>query len=69
MDLKRRINLRIIFLALTAILMFLTMTVRLWWIQTVDAAYIMGKAKWDWEKTLKPKRGAILDRNGEYLAF
>ncbi|USG67554.1 penicillin-binding transpeptidase domain-containing protein [Brevibacillus ruminantium] len=69
MEVKRRINLRIILLALTAILLFVTLTVRMWWLQTVDAANIISHATWDWEKTLKPKRGAILDRNGEILAY
>ncbi|WP_243014798.1 PASTA domain-containing penicillin-binding protein [Brevibacillus borstelensis] len=71
MELKRRVNLRIILLALCVIVLFSSLTVRLWWIQTVEATGIMeiAQKQWDLEKTLKPKRGAILDRNGEILAY
>ncbi|MEJ8544591.1 penicillin-binding transpeptidase domain-containing protein [Brevibacillus borstelensis] len=71
MDMKRRVNLRIILLALCVIVMFSSLTIRLWWIQTVDAADIIkiAQVQWDLKKTLNPKRGAILDRNGEILAF
>jgi penicillin-binding protein 2B len=71
MEMKRRINWRILFMALLTVLVFFGLTVRLWWIQSVDAAWIMERAKeqWDWEKKLKPKRGSILDRNGEVLAY
>ncbi|MFY0545561.1 penicillin-binding protein [Brevibacillus sp. H7] len=71
METKRRVNWRILFLAFMTILVFSGLTVRLWWIQTVDAAWIMDEAKeqWDWKKKLKPKRGEIRDRNGEVLAY
>ncbi len=71
METKKRVNWRILLLAFMTILVFSGLTVRLWWIQTVDAAWIMDEAKeqWDWKKKLKPKRGAILDRNGEVLAY
>jgi penicillin-binding protein 2B len=71
METKRRINWRILFTAFITVLVFFGLTFRLWWIQTVDAAWIMEHAKeqWDWEKKLKPKRGEIRDRNGEVLAY
>jgi len=71
MDAKKRVNWRMLLLAFLTILIFSGLTVRLWWIQTVEAAWIMSEAKeqWDWNKKLKPKRGAILDRNGEVLAY
>ncbi|MGG0937788.1 penicillin-binding transpeptidase domain-containing protein [Brevibacillus centrosporus] len=71
MEGKRRVNWRILMLALCMILVFSGLSFRIWWIQTVDAAKIMDYAsgQWDWEKTLKPKRGAIMDRNGEILAY
>lgn len=71
MEAKRRVNWRILVLALCTILIFSGLSFRVWWIQTVEAAKIMEYAsgQWDWEKTLKPKRGAILDRNGEILAY
>jgi len=68
---KRRVNWRILMIALCMILVFSGLSFRVWWLQTVDAAKIMDYAsgQWDWEKTLKPKRGAIMDRNGEILAY
>ncbi|CAJ1001966.1 MULTISPECIES: PASTA domain-containing penicillin-binding protein [Brevibacillus] len=72
MDTKRRVNWRILILALCTIVLFSGLTVRLWWLQTVEAAKLMDYAKIQWddmEKTLQPKRGEILDRNGEKLAF
>ncbi|MFD2371063.1 penicillin-binding protein [Brevibacillus sp. GCM10020057] len=71
MEGKRRVNWRILMLALCMILVFSGLSFRVWWLQTVEAAKIMDYAsgQWDWEKTLKPKRGAILDRNGEILAY
>lgn len=71
MEGKRRVNWRILMIALCMILVFSGLSFRVWWLQTVDAAKIMDYAsgQWDWEKTLKPKRGAIMDRNGEILAY
>lgn len=71
MESKRRVNWRILLFALCLIVVFSGLSFRVWWIQTVDAAKIMDYAsgQWDWEKTLKPKRGAIMDRNGEILAY
>lgn len=52
-------------------MVFSGLSFRVWWIQSVEAAKIMDYAsgQWDWAKTLKPKRGAIMDRNGEILAY
>lgn len=71
METKRRVNWRILILALCIIVVFSGLSFRVWWIQSVEAAKIMDYAtgQWDWEKTLKPKRGAIMDRNGEILAY
>ncbi|MGG1661690.1 penicillin-binding transpeptidase domain-containing protein [Brevibacillus sp. NRS-1366] len=71
METKRRINLRILMVALCTILIFTGLTFRIYWIQTVDAARIMEHAQgqWDRERTLIPKRGLIMDRNGDYLAY
>ncbi|WP_139489959.1 penicillin-binding protein [Brevibacillus dissolubilis] len=71
MDTKKRVNWRILMLSLLFILSFMGLTMRLWWLQSVDAAFIIEKAKKQWEedKTIKQKRGSILDRNGEVLAF
>ncbi len=64
-------NWRTLWLGLGLILLFSALIVRLWWIQSVEAAWIMEKAKnqWEWDKVLKPKRGSILDRNGQVLAY
>jgi penicillin-binding protein 2B len=71
MNSKKRVNWRILIFALCVILGFSGMGMRLWWLQSVEAAKIMdyARSQWDWEKTLKPKRGAIMDRNGEILAY
>lgn len=71
METKRRVNWRILLFALCVIIGFSSLSMRLWWLQTVEAAKIMdyARSQWDWEKTLKPKRGAIMDRNGEILAY
>lgn len=71
METKRRMNLRILMVALCTILIFTGLSFRIYWIQTVDAAKIMEHAQgqWDRERTLKPKRGSIKDRNGEILAY
>jgi len=71
METKRRVNWRILLFALCVIVGFSSLSMRLWWLQKVEAAKIMDYARtqWDREKTLQPKRGAIMDRNGEILAY
>jgi penicillin-binding protein 2B len=71
MELKQRVNLRVFLLGLAFVILFSLIGVRLWWIQTVEAGWIMEQAKSQWErdKDIKPKRGSILDRNGETLAY
>ena len=71
METKKRVNWRILLIALCIIVGFSGLSFRVWWLQSVEAAKIMeyAKSQWDWEKTLKPKRGAIMDRNGEILAY
>ncbi|TGV04503.1 penicillin-binding protein, partial [Mesorhizobium sp. M00.F.Ca.ET.186.01.1.1] len=70
-DTKRLVNWRILICALCLILIFSTFSLRIYWIQTVEASKIMDKAteQWDRARTLQPMRGAIKDRNGEILAF
>ncbi|MFA4132261.1 MULTISPECIES: penicillin-binding transpeptidase domain-containing protein [unclassified Brevibacillus] len=71
MEWKRKVNWRILMVALCTILIFSTLSFRIYWLQTVKATKIMGMAQvqWDREQVLKPKRGAIYDRNGEILAY
>nr|WP_206529419.1 PASTA domain-containing penicillin-binding protein [Brevibacillus sp. SYP-B805] len=68
---RKRVNWRVFLLGLVFVLLFTSMGVRLWWIQTVEASWIMeqAKAQWERDKDIKPKRGAILDRNLETLAY
>ncbi|MGK5507590.1 penicillin-binding transpeptidase domain-containing protein [Brevibacillus formosus] len=71
MEWKRKVNWRILVVALCLIVTFSTLSFRIYWIQTAEAARIMETAQkqWDRESVLKPKRGAIYDRNGEILAY
>ncbi|WP_400163190.1 penicillin-binding protein [Brevibacillus sp. TJ4] len=71
METKKRVNWRILLFAFCIIIGFSGLGFRVWWLQSVEAAKIMeyARSQWDWEKTLKPKRGAIMDRNGEILAY
>ncbi|GAA4715540.1 penicillin-binding protein 2B [Brevibacillus fulvus] len=71
MNMKHRIQKRIIFLGVVITLLFSGISVRLWWIQSVEASQILDKAKQQWErdKDIKPRRGSILDRNGQILAY
>ncbi|TKI54682.1 PASTA domain-containing protein [Brevibacillus antibioticus] len=71
MEWKRKVNWRILIVALCTILIFSTLSFRIYWLQTVKASAIMETAKmqWDRQHVLKPKRGAIYDRNGEILAY
>jgi len=71
MKTKQRLNVRTLGLAIAMLLLFFGLIGRLWWIQSVDAAWIMekGKSQWEKERILQPKRGSILDRNGHVLAY
>ncbi|MEX1030340.1 MAG: penicillin-binding transpeptidase domain-containing protein [Paenibacillaceae bacterium] len=46
------------------------MTMKLYWVQVVNGAELLGKAEdsWSRQKVLQPVRGAILDRNDKILA-
>jgi penicillin-binding protein 2B len=66
-----RIKLRAWFLGGVFTFLFFLLTFRLFWIQTVNAAWLMKDAQAQWERnvTIEPKRGTIFDRNGELLAY
>lgn len=68
---KKRIRLRTLFLGLAFTGLFFLLSFRLFWLQTVDAPWLMGQAKAMWQRneTLQPKRGTIFDRNGQLLAY
>lgn len=52
-------------------LLFFLIGLRLFWIQSVNADWLNASALSQWEKEefIDPKRGAILDRNGQKLAY
>lgn len=68
---KKRMNMRILLVGMGILLGFLLLVSRLWWVQVVEAGWIMekGEGQWNRNTTLIPKRGSILDRNGRLLAF
>lgn len=51
-------------------LFFISLMIKLYWVQVVDAAWLLEKAEKNWEENqvLQPKRGAVLDRHGKILA-
>ncbi|MBN6185944.1 PASTA domain-containing protein [Aneurinibacillus sp. BA2021] len=68
---RRKINLRTLFMGGLFTLSFFALILRTFWIQYVDSAEIMVKAKDTWERSnaINPKRGDIVDRNGQLLAY
>ncbi|GAB7387667.1 penicillin-binding protein 2B [Bacillaceae bacterium] len=71
MDVKKRISYRALLLALIFTFSFLLLLIRVLWLQTVQADWLMQKAEATWERkeVIEPKRGTIYDRNGEILAY
>jgi penicillin-binding protein 2B len=71
MGTKQRIKWRSLLMGLSFILTFGGLITRLWWLQAVDARENLERAKdqWELQKILQPKRGSILDRNGQVLAY
>lgn len=68
---EKRIKLRTWFLGGAFTFLFFLLLIRLFWIQTVSADWLVQEAQSQWERsdTLHPKRGTIYDRNGELLAY
>src|SRR5690348_5525331 len=66
----RKVRFRSLLIGGFLTLFFISLLFRIYWIQVVEAADLLSKAKdkWDTEQTLSPKRGTITDRNGEVLA-
>lgn len=67
----KRLRIRSLALGLLFTVSFLVLVARLYWIQTVDAGWLMDRAQKMWEGgvTLQPKRGTIYDRNNNVLAY
>nr|MCC3377787.1 stage V sporulation protein D [Cohnella sp. REN36] len=68
---RKKINLRTLLMGGLFTLSFFALILRAFWIQYVDSAEIMVKAKDTWERSnaINPKRGDIVDRNGQLLAY
>ncbi|RKD24094.1 hypothetical protein BEP19_06710 [Ammoniphilus oxalaticus] len=68
---EKRIRMRTVFLGGAFTFLFFLLLLRVFWIQTVNAQWLLEKAQLQWERndTLQPKRGTIFDRNGELLAY
>mgnify|MGYP000418675778 CR=1 FL=1 len=66
----RRIRVRSLVIGGLFTLLFLVMTMKLYWVQVVNGAELLDKAEdsWSRQKVLQPMRGAILDRNDKILA-
>ncbi|SFS49917.1 PASTA domain-containing penicillin-binding protein [Marininema halotolerans] len=66
---RKQSKLRSLFVGITCILLLTTVIFRLFWLQTVDASFLRDRAQHIWEKKeiIQPKRGAIVDRNGNEL--
>ncbi|MED0756681.1 penicillin-binding transpeptidase domain-containing protein [Aneurinibacillus thermoaerophilus] len=70
-DIRKKINLRTFFIGGLFTLSFFALIFRTFWIQYIDSPELLVKAKDTWERSsaLNPKRGEIVDRNGQVLAY
>ncbi|MEW9698102.1 penicillin-binding transpeptidase domain-containing protein [Paenibacillus sp. SI8] len=52
-------------------LLFVVLLTKVYWIQVVEASWLLGQAeqRWETDKVLAPVRGSILDRNDKVLAL
>ncbi|MBO8171149.1 MAG: PASTA domain-containing protein [Bacillaceae bacterium] len=68
---KKRIQARILLVGTGITLLFIILLTRLFWIQSVNADWLVKEAQnlWSRKEVLQPQRGAIFDRNGELLAY
>ncbi|SDW05749.1 stage V sporulation protein D (sporulation-specific penicillin-binding protein)/penicillin-binding protein 2B [Marininema mesophilum] len=66
---KKQRKIRSLFVGMGCVLLLAAVVFRLFWLQTVDASFLRERAQHIWEKkeVIKPKRGAIVDRNGNEL--
>jgi penicillin-binding protein 2B len=66
----RKIRVRSLVIGGFFTLLFLLMTMKLYWVQVVNGAELLDKAEdsWSRQKVLQPVRGSILDRNDKILA-
>ncbi len=68
---KKSLNIRSLIVGVSFTLLFIILIARSFYIQTVDATMLQEKARniWNSSSVLEPKRGSILDRNNERLAY
>jgi penicillin-binding protein 2B len=66
----KKIKLRSLLLGGFFTLLFVVLMVKVYWIQVVEASWLLEKAekRWETDKVLAPVRGSILDRNDKVLA-
>jgi penicillin-binding protein 2B len=66
----RRVRIRSLIIGGFFTLFFIALIFRVYWIQVVEASWLLDKAEQSWEasEVLQPNRGTILDRNGNILA-
>lgn len=66
---RKTIKFRILLVCLLILGLVLSITLRLLWIQTVEASDLRKRAEkiWEKEELIEPSRGSITDRNGEPL--
>ncbi len=67
---KKKVRVRSIILGGLFTLFFVLLVAKLYWVQVVDASWLLQKAERSWKESevLLPKRGSILDRNDQILA-
>ncbi|MDR6551373.1 penicillin-binding transpeptidase domain-containing protein [Paenibacillus qinlingensis] len=66
----KKIKLRSLLIGGFFTLLFVVLMVKVYWIQVVEASWLLEKAekRWETDKVLAPVRGSILDRNDKVLA-
>lgn len=66
----KKLKLRSLFIGGMFSLFFVGLIIRLYWVQVVQASWLLDQAKvrWEADKTLQPTRGEILDRHDKVLA-
>jgi len=67
---SQKIRVRSLLMGAAFTLLFVLLIGRLYWLQVVEASWLVEKAEamWDVERTLPAERGTIYDRNGQVLA-
>ncbi|MDD9270026.1 penicillin-binding transpeptidase domain-containing protein [Paenibacillus sp. GCM10023248] len=66
----KKIKLRSLLIGGFFTLLFVVLIVKVYWIQVVDASWLLEKAeqKWETDRIIAPVRGTIMDRNDKVLA-